>query len=69
MNTHTPTQSIEAPKCGLGVRLRHSHRGLLSVASILPGGAADASGLLRENDQVCSIFKYVSMSTSSGVSI
>ena len=45
---------IETPKCGLGIRLRHSSRGLLSVASILPGGAADSSGLLKESDQVCS---------------
>ena len=43
---------IEAPRCGLGVRLRHSSRGLLSVATLLPGGPAHSSGLLRENDQI-----------------
>jgi len=49
---------IETPKCGLGVRLRHSNRGLLSVASILPGGAADSSGMLIEGDQVRSTFSH-----------
>jgi len=46
---------IEAPKCGLGVRLRHSSRGLLSVATLLPGGPAHASGLMRENDQIIAV--------------
>ena len=46
---------IETPKCGLGVRLRHSNRGLLSVAAILPGGAADVNGQLKEGDQILAV--------------
>jgi hypothetical protein len=45
----------EAPRCGLGVRLRHSNRGILSVAMILPGGAADKSGRLAANDQILAV--------------
>jgi hypothetical protein len=38
---------VKPPKCGLGVRLRHSN-GMLSVAAVLSGGAADECGQVRE---------------------
>jgi C-terminal processing protease CtpA/Prc len=59
---------------GLGVRLRHSTQGYLSVAGVMPGGAAHNSGLVETGDfvlavdgiettgktlQVCGIFIYI----------
>jgi len=44
-----------APTCGLGVRLRHSSRGTLTVAAILEGGSAYQSGMLLAGDTVLAV--------------
>lgn len=40
---------------GLGVRLKHSAESMLSVASIIPGGAAAESGALKVGDLVLKV--------------
>ena len=58
MGTHCESKpdieklGVKPPKCGLGVRLRHSN-GMLSVAAVLSGGAADECGQVREVFTYC----------------
>ena len=44
-----------ARMCGLGVKLRHSKNGQLSVAAIVPGGAAHSSGQINPGDAILAV--------------
>jgi hypothetical protein len=48
-------EEVGARMCGLGVKLRHSKNGQLSVAAIVPGGAAHSSGQINPGDAILAV--------------